>query len=399
MTIEIKALTRGGKVVSRRYETEREADARAEALAEGLAVFQARRLGGGAAAIRLPHRRAVRVDMASFAQELLTLLRAGLTLVSALEALAEKESNPAARAITEDLLSRLRRGMRFSDALSGSSAGFPELFIAGVVASERSGSLDEALERYIAYATRLDDARKKIVAALIYPVLLLVVGALITVFLIGYVVPKFAAVYRETGGDIPWASAMLMTIGRMIAEHPQVPVLAAAALVGAAVTAWLQPAVRERLGRAVRAIPGIGPRIHVYELARLYRTLSMLLRSGTPVVQAFGMATRMVSRPLQARLAGARAQVSQGVSLSRALEANGLSTPVGSRMLGVGERGGGMADMLARIADYHDNDIERWVTHATKLFEPILMAILGVVIGALVVLLYMPIFDLAGSVK
>jgi general secretion pathway protein F len=192
---------------------------------------------------------------------------------------------------------------------------------------------------------------------------------------------------------------MLMNIGKLISAHPEVLISALAALVGIIVAAFVQPRIRSRLGELIRGIPGIGPRIHVYELARLYRTLSMLLRSGTPVVPALGMATRMLSGPMQSRLARARVEISQGQPLSSALDKHVLTTAVGARMLGVGERGGDMADMLARIADYHDEDIERWVDHATRLFEPLLMAVLGVVIGAMVVLLYMPIFDLAGSVK
>lgn len=396
MPYEVKAIAANGQLVVRHSSAAREADARREARLEGLSVFQVRPLGRRASG---PGTRRARLDVAAFAQELLTLLRAGLTLVSALEAIAEKESNAATRAVTENLLDQLRRGVRFSDALAASEAGFSELFIAGVLASERSGDLPEALERYIAYASRLDHARKKIVSALIYPVLLLVVGALITLFLIGYVVPKFAAVYQEAGSEVPWASALLLRLGRLIGTHPEWLALGAAGAAAGLAALVLQPAVRMRFGMLVRATPGIGPRIQVYELARLYRTLAMLLRSGTPVVRAFGMAARMLSGPLQQRLALARTQVSQGVALSQALQGNGLTTPVGARMLGVGERGGGMAEMLGRIADYHDEDIQRWVEHATRLFEPLLMALLGIVIGALVVLLYMPIFDLAGSVK
>ena len=166
-----------------------------------------------------------------------------------------------------------------------------------------------------------------------------------------------------------------------------------------ALVAICRPAVRERFGVLARRIPAVGPRLHVYELSRLYRTLSMLMRSGTPAVPAFGMASRMLSRSMQPLLAAAALSVSNGESISHAMEAHGLVTPVGLRMLRVGERSGGMADMLARVADYHDEDIARWVDWATRLFEPVLMAILGVVIGAIVILLYMPIFDLAGSVQ
>ena len=396
MIFEIKAVGAGGSVTIRRIEANREADARHEAELQGLSVFQVRALRPG---VGLVFRRRSKLNVPQFAQELLTLLRAGLSLVSALEAVAEKEGSTVFRATVEALLLRLRRGARFSDALIAADAGFPEIFIAGVVSSERSGTLDEALERYIAYATRLDTARKKIVSALIYPALLFGVGILVTAFLLGYVVPRFAAVYRESGGEMPWASAMLLDFGRLVGAHPEAiggSILALAVAIGMTLS---RPATRERLGILARSIPAVGPRLHVYELSRLYRTLSMLMRSGTPAVPAFAMAARMLSRAMQPRLAAAALCVSNGDSISNAMEINGLVTPVGMRMLRVGERGGGMADMLARIADYHDEDIARWVDWATRLFEPVLMAILGMVIGAIVILLYMPIFDLAGSMQ
>jgi general secretion pathway protein F len=393
---EIKAVGAGGAVTVRRIEANREADARHEAELQGLSVFQVRALRPGVGFVM---RRRAKLNVPQFAQELLTLLRAGLSLVSALEAVAEKEGSTVFRATVEALLLRLRRGARFSDALIAADAGFPEIFIAGVVSSERSGTLDEALERYIAYATRLDTARKKIVSALIYPALLFGVGILVTAFLLGYVVPRFAAVYRESGGDMPWASAMLLDFGRLIGAHPEAIGGSILALVAAIGVTLSRPATRERLGILARSIPAVGPRLHVYELSRLYRTLSMLMRSGTPAVPAFAMAARMLSRAMQPRLAAAALCVSNGDSISNAMEINGLVTPVGMRMLRVGERGGGMADMLARIADYHDEDIARWVDWATRLFEPVLMAILGMVIGAIVILLYMPIFDLAGSMQ
>jgi general secretion pathway protein F len=397
MVFEVKALSAAGQVVVLRIDASAEAEARRQAELRGMSVFMARpvRQGGG---FSLRPRRAG-MQVLPFVQELLTLLRAGLTLVSALEAIAEKESNPAARASVEALLLRLRRGGRLSEALAEPGNEFPQILVAGIRASERTGNLDEALQRYCDYAGRMDDVRKKIVAAMIYPTLLLVVGLLVSAFLIGYVVPKFASVYRESGGEMPWASALLLDIGRLIGAHTFSVLAGTGAVVVALLLAWSRPATRVWLGARVRQLPGFGPRIRVYEMARLYRTLAMLLRGGTPIVPALGLASSMLSVVMRAQLARSAKQISQGAPLSRAFESNGLTTAVGNRMLGVGERGGGMADMLERIADYHDEETARWVDWVSRLFEPIMMALLGLVIGGIVILLYMPIFDLAGSVQ
>jgi len=248
-------------------------------------------------------------------------------------------------------------------------------------------------------ASRLDDVRKKVTAAMIYPALLLLVGLLVTAFLIGFVVPKFAAVYRESGGEMPWASALLFEAGRIIGANPMEFALGSVVIVAGMLSGLARPAMRAWLGRQIRSVPGLGERIQVYELARLYRTLAMLLRGGTPIVPALGLAANMLSGNMRSKLSQASHQIAQGAPISRAFESNGLTTAVGNRMLAVGERGGGMADMLARIADYHDEETARWVEWAARLFEPLMMALLGLVIGGIVVLLYMPIFDLAGSVK
>ena len=396
MKFEVSALAPGGAVSVVQVDAATEAEARAEVESSGLSVFRARPLAREGARSR---GRAPAFHVLPFAHELLTLLRAGLSLVSALEAIAEKERHLATRAVVEALLLRLRRGGRLSEAMAESAAGFPQILVAGVRASERTGNLDEALQRYADYARRMDEVRKKLVAAMIYPSLLLAVGLLVSAFLIGYVVPKFASVYRETGGEMPWASAMLLELGRALGAHPAEAAGAALALVAAAAALLSQPSARVAIARRVRSLPGVGPQIRVYEISRLYRTLAMLLRGGTPIVPALGLAATMLSGALRASLAAASREIAQGAPISRALDGHGLTTPVGLRMLGVGEKGGGMADMLERIADYHDEETARWVDWASRLFEPVMMALLGVLIGGIVVLLYMPIFDLAGAVQ
>jgi len=396
MIYEVKALAPNGQVTVQRIEASREEDARREVELGGASVFAARRVG---VALGSGGSRRASLQVLPFVQELLTLLRAGLSLVAALEAIAEKESNAGARALVESLLLRLRRGGRLSEAMNEAGTQFPQILIAGVRASERNGSLDEALQRYCDYAGRMDAVKKKIAAALIYPTLLLAVGLLVSAFLIGYVVPKFASVYRDSGGDMPWASALLLDIGRLVGAHLPEAVFSAATVLVTAVVAWSRPFVREWVGKGLRSLPGAGPRIRIYEMARLYRTLAMLLRGGTPIVPALGLASSMLSGAMRDQLARSARQIAQGAPISRAFDENGLTTPVGNRMLGVGEHGGGMVDMLERIADYHDDETARWVDWASRLFEPLMMALLGLVIGGVVILLYMPIFDLAGTVQ
>jgi general secretion pathway protein F len=328
----------------------------------------------------------------------LALLSAGLSLVEVLETMVEKEAKPEARKVLGDLRDSLFEGRSFSVALEKFPAVFPPLFAATVRASERSGDLPEALTRYIAYHRRVEDVRKKIVSASIYPAVLLVVGGLVTLFLLTYVVPRFAGIYADAGSNnLPWLSRLLIDWGQLLNTHSGWAtfgflMLIMAAIFGAARAPML-------LGRLAKRVPAIGERVRVYQLARFYRTLGMLLRGGTALVPALHMVSGMLPIAVRAQLANATLRIREGASVSVAMEAASLTSPVALRMLRVGERSGDMAEMMERIAIFHDEELARWIDWFTKLFEPILMAIIGIVIGTIVVLMYLPIFELAGSVR
>jgi len=286
-----------------------------------------------------------------------------------------------------------------SAALAEQPVNFPPLYIATARASERTGSIREALGRYVAYQKQIDLLRKKLISASIYPLVLCGAGALVTLFLLGYVVPRFSAIYQDLGSDLPWASRMLMQWGRVV--HDQglalIVVLALAALSVrhiAARTSW-----RAAAGRRLATLPVIGRQMHLYQLARLYRTVGMLLRGGVPVVTSFDMSAGLLSATLRPALAQATQAVREGQSLAASMERFQLTTPVATRMLRVGERSGNMGEMMERIAAFYDDELARTVDTLARLIEPALMALVGIVIGVIVVLMYFPIFELAGSIR
>ena len=151
--------------------------------------------------------------------------------------------------------------------------------------------------------------------------------------------------------------------------------------------------------QTIQRIPAIGERVRLYQLSRLYRTLGMLLRGGIPVVTAIGMAKGLLTVELQNKLTSAERDIREGVTTSHAMDKHNLSTAVSSRMLRVGERSGQMGEMMERTAEFMDEELARWIDWFTKLFEPLLMAFIGIVIGMIIVLMYMPIFELASSIQ
>lgn len=394
MQYEVRAL-RHDEVVSLILEAGSEADARAQARARALKPLSVAARGAGG--ISLGARGNGRFSLLLFSQELLALLEAGLSIVEAIDTLHDKEERPAAKALYARILQSLSEGKRFSDALDAAGPAFPPLYIGIVRAAEHTSNLPEALVRFIDYQVRLDAVRGKIVSAMVYPLILTVVGALVIVFLAGYVVPRFAAVYQSSGRPLPAVSAWLLALSNLAATHPQWAIGAAVALAAAAGMAWRAVAARGGMTALLDHIPGVAPRVRLYGLARLYLTLGMLVDGGLPIVAALGMVEAMLTPALRARLQQASAQIQTGASFTAAFEAHGLTTPVSVRFLRVGERSSKLGEMLTRSARYYDGEIARWIDWFTKAFEPLLMAVIGLVVGIIVILLYMPIFDLAGS--
>lgn len=396
MRYQVKAIRDGEGVLALALEAADETEAIRQAKSQGYVILAIKRnqswLGW------LESRRA-RFPLALFSQELLALLDAGLTLVEAIEALAEKEQRPETQKLLRQVIATLYEGRPLSAALQQFPAHFPVLYVATVRASERTGDLSVALSRYVAYQLQMDVVRKKIISASIYPVLLLVAGGLVTLFLIGYVVPRFSLVYEQIGRDLPLFSQLLMNLGQLLRKNGPLIFVVLTLLVAGMVYGARRPATRQWLMRKLWQVPAIGSRMKIYQLARFYRTLGMLLQGGTPIVTALQMASDLLQSSLRGQLALASASIRDGLSISQAMERHGLTTPVASRMLVVGERSGKMGEMMDRIAGFYDDEMARWVEWFSKLFEPILMGVIGLVIGVIVVLMYFPIFELAGSIQ
>ncbi len=392
MRFRITALDTAHAVATHEMDAIDEADARRQALARGLRVLAIE-------VARLRRAGRARLSLVQFSNELVALLDAGLSLVEAIEALTEKERDVAVRNVLEGIRSRLYEGNSLSVALGEFPSSFPALYVATVRASERSGVISEALKRFVAYQEQIDLLKKRLINASIYPAVLLGAGTVVVLFLVAYVVPRFSGIYEEMGGELPFASRMLMKWGQLLDAHGGAVLAAFLVFVGVIVQIILRPSFRAAVGRAFTRIPTIGRQLQLYQLARLYRTVGMLLRGGLPVVTAFEMTRGLLAAASQPRLAAATRAVREGQSLTESLTAQGLTTPVAERMLRVGERSGNMGEMMERIASFYDEELSRWVDVATRLIEPAMMTVIGLVIGGVVVLMYFPIFELAGNIR
>ncbi|GAB3251196.1 type II secretion system F family protein [Chitinimonas naiadis] len=394
-TYQISALDSERRIATLRLSAASESEARALAQARGLKVLTLQATG-----FQLPSATGTpKFDLLLFAQELATLLSAGLALSEAIDTLADKEIRPPIKQILTELRDALFQGQALSQALAARPAIFPELLVASVRASETTGDLDRALGRFIAYQEQIDSLRKRLISAAMYPAMLLLAGGGVCLFLLGYLVPKFSRIYEGMHGDLPLMSRLLLMLGGAVEQHRG---LALGMIVGTIATLVLtlrQPAVRARIANWAWRSPGLGQRLRLFQLARFYRAAGMLQQGGIPLVTAFERVTELLHPGLRTPLQQAIAALRQGKPLADTMAQAGLTTPVALRLLRVGERTGQLGEMMERTAAFHDEELGRFIDAAAKLVEPILMMLMGGFIGLIVLLMYLPIFDLAGSLQ
>lgn len=393
MDFQVKAL-RGREIVLLNISAAHADDASAQAKARGFSP-----LGIKAKSTFLSNQSNKKFPLALFSQELLALLEAGLNLVEAIETLVEKEQGAEIKNTLDALLQALYQGQTFSSALELQPATFPMLYIATVRASEKTGDLAESLTRYVSYEQQLGLLKKKIVSSSIYPILLMAVGGLVILFLMGFVVPKFSKIYEDTGGNLPFLSQVLLAWGVFLESHGKELLMLLGVGAMGLTYGLSRSALRKWLMQLLWRIPALGQRLRIFQLARFYRTLGMLLKGGTPIIAALGSVSGLLDAALQLKMQQASAAIQEGQPISLAMDQAGLTTPVALRMLRVGERSGKIGDMMERIAAFYDEELSRWIDWFTRLFEPILMLFIGLVIGVVVLLLYMPIFELAGNIQ
>jgi len=360
--------------------------ARADAVAAALGVSPLRLIG--IEAIEAPAPSAVRgFSLRLFSQELALLLDAGVPLLEALTTLREKDAARPQSAVLERVLHKLHDGQ----SLSAASA------------SERTGQLPSALRNHAAYLAWSEALRARIVAACVYPALLVLAGGAVVLFLLLYVLPRFAGVFDTLGSELPAASRWLIDFGVWTSAHPAPVALLLLGLPAAVAALWAWPRSRAVLRATAEAAllrsPGLGPRLRTVALARLYRGLGLLLAAGVTVLPAMRLLHGVLPRPMRPPLVAASQAVQDGRRLSEALHGQALASPVALRMLRVGESSGSVPAMLERAAAFHDEEIARLADIVTRAVNPVLMLMMGVLIGGIVVLMYMPIFTLMEQVQ
>ncbi|HTP89875.1 MAG TPA: type II secretion system F family protein [Bryobacteraceae bacterium] len=334
-----------------------------------------------------------------FNQQFMTLIRAGLPILKSLDLLSERLADPKLGPWIRNVRDEVKTGTLLSEAFRRQGV-FPPIYVTSVMAGEKSGSLAEVLERYVSWQKLALAVRKKLVASLIYPTLLLTMVICLIVFLITYVVPNFAELYRSMSAQLPAATRILIAVGTTARSYFLFGFLAVVGAVGA-FWMWSKTDAGEmRIDRVRMKMPVFGEVWLKYLVAQFSRILSTLLVGGIPLVQALDTAANSIgSRLLKITLDDVTKLVKEGKSLSAALVETKVFPGLSIDMIEVGESTGALSSMLNSVAEFYEDDVTTRITAALSLIEPAIMIFMGCFVTFVLVALYLPIFSLADSLR
>ena len=334
-----------------------------------------------------------------FNQQFVTLIRAGLPILRALDLLAERLTDARLGRFIRNVRDEVKNGVLLSEAFRRQGV-FPPIYVTSVLAGERSGSLAEVIERYIAYQKLVLAVRKKLMVSLLYPSVLLVLVLALMVFLVTHVVPNFAILYSSMSADLPALTQFLIAAGTA-AKNYVIFALAAVLLAGFGFRWWSRSeAARQQLDRLKFRTPVLGRIWNMYQVAQFARLLSTLLVGGIPLLQALETASESMSSGLMRKsLEKTRKMVREGQPLSASLSATGIFPTLAVDMAEVGESTGALPAMLNSVAEFYEEDVNLRTAAALALIEPAIMVFMGLFVGFILVALYLPIFSLAGSLR
>jgi len=339
-------------------------------------------------------------EMAIFTRQFSTMIDAGLPLVQCLNILAEQSESKTLRSVTGQVARHVEAGSTLADALRRHPRTFDDLFTNLVEVGEAGGILDVVLQRLAAYIEKAAALKRKVKSAMIYPASIIGVAFLVVIFMLTFVIPTFAQMFKDLGADLPLPTKIVMILSDFVRGYI---ILIIAGMIGAVMA--LRSYYRTEGGRAtidalMLKTPVFGTLVRKVAVARFTRTLGTLVQSGVPILDGLRITARTAgNKVVEKAVLQCRAAVTEGKTLADPLRTSGVFPPMVTQMISVGEQTGALDAMLSKIADFYDDEVDTAVSTLTSLLEPIMIVFLGVVVGGLVVAMYLPIFKLVTLVK
>jgi type IV pilus assembly protein PilC len=368
---------------------------RAELRRQGVAATRVKtqkRLGGGG--------KVLPIDIAVFARQLATMMAAGIPMVQAFEIIGNGHEKPSMQKLVLDIKSTIEGGSTLHESLAKHPLYFDDLFVNLVEAGEHAGALETLLDKIATYKEKTEALKKKIKKALFYPAAVLVVAVVVSVILLIFVIPQFESLFKGFGADLPAFTQMVVGMSKFLQHQGWIP----AVVITASVWTFLYFHKRSRnmrrvLDRVFLKFPIIGPILTKAAIARFARTLSTMFAAGVPLVEAMhsvaGATGNIVYEEGTLRM---KDEVSTGQRLQRAMENTGLFPNMVVQMIAVGEESGSLDTMSGKVAEFYEAEVDNAVDSMSALMEPMIMAVLGVLIGGMVIAMYLPIFKLGQAI-
>lgn len=338
-------------------------------------------------------------DVMVFARQMATMIRAGIPLLQALQVVAESLKKPAMVALVQHMMSDVSSGSSFSDALRRHPKHFDRLFVNLVDAGEQSGALDQMLDRIATYKEKVESLKARVKKALWYPSAVMVIGIAVTMLLLIKVVPEFESMFHSFGAELPALTQMTVNLSALAQRYWLV---ALGAVISAVLLLKLSihrsPNVAYRMHALLLRLPVIGDIMHKSAIARFSRTLATTFSSGVPLVEGLDTAAGATGNKVYERaVVQTRQDVATGQQLHFAMRMTNRFPPLAIQMVSIGEEAGSLDAMLNRVADYYEEEVDNKVDALTSLMEPVIIVVLGVLVGGVVVSMYLPIFDLGSA--
>jgi type IV pilus assembly protein PilC len=376
-----------------------EAEVRDRFLQQGYLVHWVKPRGvfvGGKVSLRAG-RRLRQASFLIYNQQFLTLLKAGLPVLTSLDLLIKRQKDAYLCALLENVRDRVKSGESLSEAFAAQGA-FPKMYTTTLMAGEKSGNMEEVLSRYIAFQRLALTFRKKLAVSLVYPALLIVVVTFMVIFLITYVVPKFADLFFNMNAQLPSVTVFMLNVGLHAQKYGPV---ALAVLIALALFLWQWKRTdrgAERIDRAIFSVPLLGDIRMKYQVANFARMLSVLLQGGLPLVPAMATAgASMSSRRVLNGVIDASQRVREGQGLAKSLELQKIFPDMAVEMIEVGESTGALPAMLNSVAEFYEEDVQTALSAAMAMIEPVILIVMAVFVGGVLISLYLPIFTLGAN--
>jgi len=339
-------------------------------------------------------------DISIFSRQLATMMEAGVPLVQSLEIVGRSHDNPSMGEMILDIKSSIEGGTTLAESMARHPRYFDDLFVNLVDAGEKSGALETLLDKIAMYKEKTEALKKKVKKALTYPSAVMVVALIVSGILLYFVVPQFKDLFQGFGADLPAFTKMVIAMSEFIQNQWWVILLAVVGtVIGFREAHHRSAPFRRLLDRLMLKTPIVGEIVYKSAVARYARTLSTMFAAGVPLVDAMESVAKASGNIIFTEgILAMRDQVSQGLSLNVAMGQSNLFPPMATQMVQIGEEAGALDDMCAKVADYFEADVDAMVDSLSSLLEPIIMAVLGVIVGGLVVAMYLPIFKLGQAI-